>query len=139
MGGVNWTGDIKTHTAAPLQCGSGEKWAVSNANPRALGYYLQESNAIVPIDHCDVLSPGLADTFARLQEITRSGALPAEVLEIEAFVDSSDTKIALNIAFKEFKNPVPELTKLFHDTVPALHSLLLLDQKTNCVELSYPS
>ena len=138
MGGVNWTGEIKTHTAEPLQYRNRAQWAVSTANPRALGYYLPESNAIVPIDHCDVLSPGLADTFARLQEITRSGALPGEVLEIEAFVDSSDTKIALNIAFKEFKNPVPELTKLFHDTVPALRSLLLLDQKKNRFELSGP-
>ncbi len=73
-----------------------------------------------------------------MQEITRSGSLPAEVLEIEAFVESSDAKIALNVAFKEFKNPVSELTKLFHDTVPALHSLLLLDQKKNRFELSGP-
>jgi 23S rRNA (uracil1939-C5)-methyltransferase len=138
MGGVNWSGDIKTHTAEPLHYRNRAQWAVSNANPRALGYYLPESNAIVPIDRCDVLSPALADTFARLQEITRSASLPAEVLEIEAFVDSSDAKIALNVAFKEFKNPVPELTKLFHDTVPALQSLLLLDQKKNRFELSGP-
>jgi len=135
MGGVNSTGEITPHTAEPLHYRNRAQWAVSNANPRALGYYLPESNAIVPIDHCDVLSPGLADTFARLQEITRSAALPSEVLEIEAFVDSSDQKIALNVAFTEFRNPVPELTRLFHDTVPALHSLLLLDQKrtaSNC-------
>jgi 23S rRNA (uracil1939-C5)-methyltransferase len=138
MGGVNWTGQINPHTAEPLHYRNRAQWAVSNANPRALGYYLPESNVIVPIDRCDVLSPRLADTFARLQEITRSGSLPAEVLEIEAFVDSSDAKIALNVAFKEFRNPVPELTKLFHDTVPALLSLLLLDQKKNRFELSGP-
>src|SRR6266436_7816755 len=138
MGGMNWTGEIKTHTAEPLRYRNRAQWAVSNANPRALGYYLPESNAIVPIDRCDVLSPGLADTFARLQEITRSAALPSEVLEIEAFVDSSDEKIALNVAFKEFRNPVPELSKLFHDTVPGLQSLLLLDQKKNRFELSGP-
>jgi 23S rRNA (uracil1939-C5)-methyltransferase len=138
MGGVNWTGEITPHTAEPLRYRNRAQWAVSNANPRALGYYLPESNAIVPIDHCDVLSPRLADTFARLQEITRSAALPSEVLEIEAFVDFSDAKVALNVAFKEFRNPVPELTKLFHDTVPALQSLLLLDQKKNRFELSGP-
>ena len=33
---------------------------------------------------------------------------------------------------------MPELTKLFHDTVPALQSLLLLDQKKNRFELSGP-
>jgi 23S rRNA (uracil1939-C5)-methyltransferase len=138
MGGVSWAGEIETHIGEPLHYRNRAQWAVSNANPRALGYYLPESNAMVPIDHCDVLSPALAGTFARMQEITRSGSLPAEVLEIEAFVDSSDAKIALNVAFREFRNPVPELTKLFHDTVPALQSLLLLDQKKNRFELSGP-
>jgi len=138
MGGVNWTGEITPHTAEPLHYRNRAQWAVRNANPRALGYYLPESNAIVPIDRCYVISPTLADTFGKLQEITRSGSLPAEVLEIEAFVDSADSKVALNVAFKEFRNPVAELTKLFHDTVPALHSLLLLDQKKNRFELSGP-
>ena len=138
MGGVNWPGDITPHTAEPLHYRNRAQWAVRNANPRALGYYFPESNAIVPIDHCDVLSPALADTFARLQEIARDGSLPSEALEIEAFVDSGDSKVALNIAFKEFPKPVAELTKLFHGTVPALHSLLLLDQKKNRFELSGP-
>ena len=138
MGGVSWTGEIPPHTADPLHYRNRAQWAVRNANPRALGYYLPESNAIVPIDQCYVISPTLADTFGKLQEITRSGSLPAEVLEIEAFVDSADSKVALNVAFKEFRNPVAELTKLFHDTVPALHSLLLLDQKKNRFELSGP-
>lgn len=138
MGGVTWTGEIKTHTGEPLHYRNRAQWAVRNANPRALGYYLPESNAIVPIDHCDVLSPTLADTFARLQEISRDGSLPSEALEIEAFVDSADSKIALNVAFKEFSKPVGELTKLFQDTVPNLHSLLLLDQKKNRFELSGP-
>ena len=138
MGGVTWTGEIKTHTAEPLHYRNRAQWAVRNANPRALGYYLPESNAIVPIDRCDVLSPTLADTFARLQEISRDGSLPSEALEIEAFVDSADAKIALNVAFKEFTRPVAELTKLFQNTVPSLHSLLLLDQKKNRFELSGP-
>ena len=138
MGGVNWAGEIIAHTAEPLHYRNRAQWAVRNANPRALGYYLPESDAIVPIDRCDVLSPTLADTFARLQEIARQGSLPAEALEIEAFVDSTDSQIALNVAFKEFLRPVAEITKLFHHTVPALHSLLLLDQKKNRFELSGP-
>src|SRR5258708_38910607 len=138
MGGVNWTGEIRTHTAEPLHYRNRAQWAVRNANPRALGYYLPESNAIVHIDRCDVLSPTLADTFSRLQELSRSASLPQEALEIEAFVDSADSGVALNVAFKEFTKPGPELTKLFHEAVPALQSLLLLDQKKNRFELSGP-
>src|SRR5437016_366873 len=136
MAGINWTGEIKTHTAQPLHYRNRAQWAVRNANPRALGYYLPESNSIVPIDRCDVLSPTLADTFSRLQELSRSGSLPDEALEIEAFVDSQDSGVALNVAFKEFTKPVAQLTKLFHDAVPQLSSLLLLDQKKNRFELS---
>ena len=138
MGGVSWSGDVTPHIAEPLHYRNRAQWAVRNANPRALGYFLPESNAIVPIDRCDVLSPGLARAFAQLQEIARNGSLPSEALEIEAFVDSADSKIALNVAFKEFTRPVAELQKLFQETVPSLHSLLLLDQKKERFELSGP-
>jgi 23S rRNA (uracil1939-C5)-methyltransferase len=138
MGGVSWTGEIRPHTAEPLGYRNRAQWAVRNANPRTLGYYLPETNVIVPIDHCDVLSPTLADTYERLQEIARDGSLPPEALEIEAFVDSADSKVALNVAFKEFTKPVAELSKLFQQSVPALHSLLLLDKKRNRFELSGP-
>jgi 23S rRNA (uracil-5-)-methyltransferase RumA len=138
MGGVNWTGEIKTHTAEPKHYRNRAQWAVRHANPRALGYYLPESNTLMPVDRCDILSPALADLFSRLQEITRAGSLPPEVLEIEAFADSADSKIALNVAFKQFATPVAQLTKLFREAVPSLESLLLLDQKTDRFELSGP-
>jgi 23S rRNA (uracil1939-C5)-methyltransferase len=138
MGGVNWTGEIKAHRAEPMYYRNRAQWAVRHAHPRALGYYLPESNTVMAVDRCDVLSPALADAFCRLQEITRTGSLPPEVLEIEAFADSADAKIALNVAFKQFAAPVTQLTKLFRDAVPSLESLLLLDQKTNRFELSGP-
>jgi 23S rRNA (uracil1939-C5)-methyltransferase len=138
MGGVQWAGEIKTHTAAPQHYRNRAQWAVRHANPRALGYFQPESNTVVPVDRCDLLSPALAETFSRLQEITRGGSLPEEVLEIEAFADSTDSKIALNVAFKQFEAPVTQLTKLFRDLLPSLESLLLLDQKTNRFELSGP-
>src|SRR5260221_8894385 len=80
----------------------------------------------------------LPASFPRLQELSGSASLPEEALEIEAFVDSADSAVALTVAFKQFRKPVPELTKLFHDAVPALQSLLLLDQKKNRFELSGP-
>src|SRR5215470_13249312 len=138
MGGVNWPGEIRTHTAQPMHYRNRAQWAVRHANPRALGYFLPETNTIMPVDRCEILSLSLADTFFRLQELTRGGSLPEEVLEIEAFADSTDTKIALNVAFKHFGAPVAQFTRLFRDALPSLESLLLLDQKTNRFELSGP-
>jgi 23S rRNA (uracil1939-C5)-methyltransferase len=106
--------------------------------PRALGYYLQESARIVPIDQCPVLSPTLHAAFVKLQEMARANTLPTGLLEIEAFADSTDTKIALNAAFERFVKPAKDLIADFRGALPNLESLLILDQSKNRFELSGP-
>src|SRR5260370_34231906 len=105
---------------------------------RAVGYFLRESLVIVPIDECPVLSPRLAHTFAELQETARWGRLPEGIQEIEAFADSADEKIALNVAFEKFPKPPAELASAFRGVLPQIESLLLLDQKKNHFELTGP-
>jgi 23S rRNA (uracil1939-C5)-methyltransferase len=138
LGGVQWTGEIIEHTAAPFGYRNRAQWAVRDAKPRAIGYFLPESSVILPIDECPVLSPRLAETFAQLQELTRSVQLPTGVVEIEAFADSADQKIALNVAFEKFPKPPAELAAIFRTAMPQLESLLLLDQKTDRFELTGP-
>jgi 23S rRNA (uracil1939-C5)-methyltransferase len=70
--------------------------------------------------------------------MARSGALHDGVLEIEAFADSSDKKIALNVAFDKFSDLPAELAARFRRGVPEIESLLLLDQKKNKFELTGP-
>jgi 23S rRNA (uracil1939-C5)-methyltransferase len=111
---------------------------VRNANPRAIGYFLPESSVIVPIDQCPVLSPLLAKTFSQLQELARSNRLPEKVLEIEAFADSADAKLALNIAFERFPKPPAELAAVFREALPQLESLLLADESKDRFELTGP-
>ncbi len=106
--------------------------------PRALGYFLPESSVIVPIDECPVLSPRLTQTFAQLQEMARAGRLPEGIQEIEAFADSADEQIALNVAFEKFPKPAAELAAAFQGALPQIESLLLLDQKKNRFELTGP-
>jgi len=138
LGGINWDSDMVTHTAEPYGYRNRAQWAIRSGMPRALGYYLPESSVIVPIDECPVLSPRLTRTFSRLQNLTRSGALPAGIQELEAFADSTDEKIALNVAFEKFPKPAAELAATFLDALPELESLLLLDQKKNRFELTGP-
>ena len=106
--------------------------------PRALGYFLPESSAILPVDTCPILSPRLLETFLLLQEMARGGRLPVGILEIEAFTDSADEKIALNVAFEKFLAPPEQLASLLREALPRLESLLLLDQKKNRFELTGP-
>jgi 23S rRNA (uracil1939-C5)-methyltransferase len=138
LGGISWEGEIVTHTAEPYGYRNRAQWAVRSGMPRALGYYLPESSVIVPIDECPVLSPLLTRTFLRLQDLTRSVALPAGIQELEAFADSEDKKIALNVAFEKFSKPAGELAELFRGGLPEIESLLLLDQKKNRFELAGP-
>jgi 23S rRNA (uracil1939-C5)-methyltransferase len=138
LGGIRWDGAIAEHASEPYGYRNRAQWAVRSGMPRALGYFLPESSVILPIDECPVLSPLLAQTFLRLQDMTRSGALPAGVQEIEAFADSADKQIALNVAFDRFPKTAGELTSVFRSAVPEIESLLLLDQKKNKFELSGP-
>ncbi len=138
LGGVSWDGAIVEHSAEPYGYRNRAQWAVRSGMPRALGYFLPESSVIVPIDECPVLSPQLAHTFAQLQDMARSGKLPEGIQEIEAFADSADDKIALNVAFEKFPKPAAELASCFQSALPQIESLLLLDQKKNRFELTGP-
>jgi 23S rRNA (uracil1939-C5)-methyltransferase len=138
LGGIAWGGDILEHSAEPYGYRNRAQWAVRSGMPRALGYYLPESSVIVPIDECPVLSPRLAHTFAQLQEMARGGTLPTGIQEIEAFADSTDEKLALNVAFDKFPKRATELASAFTKALPQLESLLLLDQKKNQFELTGP-
>jgi 23S rRNA (uracil1939-C5)-methyltransferase len=138
LGGVSWSGEIAEHSAEPYGYRNRAQWAVRSGMPRALGYFLPESSVIVPIDECPVLSPRLAHTFAKLQEMARAGTLPEGIQEIEAFADSADEKIALNVAFEKFLKPAEALATIFRSALPGIESLLLLDQKKNRFELTGP-
>jgi 23S rRNA (uracil1939-C5)-methyltransferase len=138
LGRISWTGPIPEHAGEPFGYRNRAQWAVRSGMPRAIGYFLPESSTIVPIDECSVLSPTLARTFGKLQEMARSGGLPLQIQEIEAFADSSDERISLNVAFHKFPRPAEELARILHEAVPELESLLLLDQSRDKFELTGP-
>jgi 23S rRNA (uracil1939-C5)-methyltransferase len=138
LGGITWDGAIVEHSGEPYGYRNRAQWAVRRGMPRALGYFLPETSVIVPIDECPVLSPRLAQTFAQLQEMARSGTLPAGIQEIEAFADSADEKIALNMAFEKFSKPAEMVASSFREALPQIESLLLLDQKKDRFELTGP-
>jgi len=138
LGGIEWTGEIQEHTAEPYGYRNRAQWAFRDAMPRAFGYFLPESGHILPIDQCPVLSPRLAEAFQRLQELARAQSLPPGILEIEAFADGADEKIALNVAFERFPEPPKAIAAEFKTALPFLESLLLLDQSKNRFELDGP-
>lgn len=138
LGGISYPGAIEEHSSQPYGYRNRAQWAFRDAMPRALGYFLAESAHILPIDQCPVLSPALTTAFQQLQRLARANTLPPGLLEIEAFADSEDSRIALNIAFERFPKPAKALVAEFKAALPALESLLLLDQSKNRFELDGP-
>src|ERR1700756_4162291 len=138
LGGIQWSRPIQEHAAEPYGYRNRAQWAVRDANPRAIGYFLPESSVIVAIDECPVLSPLLAKTFGQLQELARSNRFPEKALEIEAFADSADAKISLNVAFEHFSKSAAELAAAFREALPQLESLLLADERKERFELTGP-
>ena len=138
LGGVPWTGEIQEHASEPYGYRNRAQWAFRDALPRAFGYFLPESAHILPIDSCPVLSPCLARAFGRLQDLARNNSLPPGILEVEAFVDSEDAKLALNIAFERFPKPAKSLAEEIKAALPELETLLLLDQSKNRFDLTGP-
>lgn len=138
LGGISWPGQVQSHSSQPYGYRNRAQWAFRDAMPRALGYFLTESAHILPIDQCPVLSSALAVTFQQLQDLARANKLPPGLLEIEAFADSDDSQIALNIAFERFPKPAKALVSEFKSALPALHTLLLLDRSKNRFELDGP-
>src|SRR5207249_10303087 len=98
LGGISWGGAIVEHAAEPYGYRNRAQWAGRSGMPRALGYFLPESSVIVPIAECPVLSPRLAGTFAKLQDMARSSTLPSGIPEPQAFGRSAEEKLAPNVA-----------------------------------------
>ena len=138
LGGIQWTGEIREHSAAPYGYRNRAQWAFRSALPRAFGYFLPESAHILPIDQCPVLSPRLSEAFQALQEMARSNTLPAGILEIEAFADGADERVALNIAFERYPKPPKTLLEEFKAAIPSLESLLLQDESKERFDLDGP-
>jgi len=138
LGRILWDGPIKIHSAEPFGYRNRAQWAFRDAKPMALGYFLPESSVILPIDACPILSPTLQKAFESLQNLARGGALPEKLQEIEAFVDSKDEKVSLNVAFERFPKPAAEIATIFRNAIPQLESLLLLDQSKDRFELTGP-
>ena len=138
LGGVQWSGEIHEHTAQPYGYRNRAQWAFRDALPRAFGYFLPESAHILPVDQCPVLSPRLSEVFQQLQEMARGNSLAPGILEIEAFADGKDEKVALNIAFERYPKAPKLLLAEFRAAIPSLESLLIQDDSKERFDLDGP-
>lgn len=108
LGKVNWEAPIPVHAGpawnyrnqAQLQAGRSE-----DGSP-ALGFFAAESNRLIPIDSCPILSPRLNALLAELRSQPWPEAL-GNCREVELLADDRDEKVMVTLR-GAWKAPEPE-------------------------------
>ncbi|HKF53720.1 MAG TPA: hypothetical protein VKB26_15495, partial [Candidatus Acidoferrales bacterium] len=91
------------------------------------GYFRARSSVLCPVQTCSIISPALLATFHTLRDTLAGGALPPTLREIEAFVDTGDKGLLLNVTCTSLPRSSEPLLKTFSDILPAAKSILLQD------------
>jgi len=144
IGRIQWTGAIETHASPPFGYRNRAQWKLranqeGAAGSAGIGYFEMGSTKLCAVTECTILSPRLADTFSRLRQIVSQGrkALSA-VDEIEAFADSGDEKILLNLSAERLTDSPESIAAALREAVPNVESILIQDRRADKFHLDGP-
>ncbi len=143
IGRIQWQGEIGTHASPPFGYRNRAQWKL-RANPEDaagrsdIGYFEMGSTKLCAVTECSILSPRLADTFSRLRELASRGNALAAIDEIEAFADSNDEKILLNVSAERLAESPESLAAALREAVPNVESILIQDRRADTFQLDGP-
>lgn len=146
LGRIEWQGEIVRHVSPPYGYRNRAQWKVRHEKSQpteaaaakrefAIGYFRANSTALCPIAECPILSPLLERSLKALHAAAVAGHLPRELREIEAFANSSDTKLLLTATFAGFPSRADEHAAKIRALVPEIESLLFHDPGRERMEL----
>jgi 23S rRNA (uracil1939-C5)-methyltransferase len=143
IGRIQWAGAIETHGSPPFGYRNRAQWKLrpnqeGAAGSAGIGYFEMGSTKLCAVTECTILSPRLADTFSRLRELVSRGTVLAAVDEIEAFADSSDEKILLNVSGERLGDSAESIAAALRETLPNVESILLQDRRADKFHLDGP-
>jgi len=143
IGRIQWTGAIETLASPPFGYRNRAQWKLrakqeGAAGSAGIGYFEMGSTKLCAVTECSILSPRLADTFSRLRELVSQGkGLPA-IDEIEAFADSSDEKILLNLSGERLSDSSESIAAALRESLPNVESILIQDRRADTFHLAGP-
>lgn len=143
IGRIQWTGDIKTHGSPPFGYRNRAQWKL-RTNPSGstggagIGYFEMGSTTLCAVSECSILSPRLADTLERLRRLVSQSTILAAVDEIEAFSDSGDEKIILNLSAERLADSPESLVAALRNTLLHVDSILVQDRRADKFHLTGP-
>ena len=151
LGRIEWPGEIAVHSSHPWNYRNRAQWKVrplgesasrdaaeSGTSRSGIGYFRAGSTALCAVENCAIVSPLLLKTFLRLRESIAAGALPHFLREIEAFADSSDSKLLLTATFAGFPSDPSGLAGDLELAIPEIESMLFHDPSRDRMELFGP-
>lgn len=98
LGQIKWDGEITVHSGSAWNYRNQAQWkiGVSPSGAPALGFFQAESNRLVPIDACPILSPRVNSLLAAIGTEPWISAL-ANFRELEILADDRDEKVMLTL------------------------------------------
>ena len=143
IGRIQWTGAIETHASPPYGYRNRAQWKVRTSTDGAtgggeIGYFEMGSTRLCPVSECTILSPRLAETFSSLRRIVSAGKALAGIDEIEAFADSGDEKILLNLSAERLTGAPESIAAMLRDALPHVESILIQDRRADQFHLAGP-
>ena len=142
-GRIQWTGPIETHSSPPFGYRNRAQWKVRGKQDAAaaapgIGYFEAGSTRPCAVNECSILSPRLAEAFERLQTIVATSKILSSIDEIEAFGDSTNDKILLNLSAEKLTDSAESIASALRQAIPFAESILVQDRRADTFELSGP-
>jgi len=143
IGRIQWTGAIETHASPPFGYRNRAQWKLRANQEGAtgsagIGYFEMGSTKLCAVTECTILSPRLADTFSRLRQLVSQDKVLTGVDEIEAFADSSDEKILLNLSAERLGGSPESIAAALREAIPNVESILIQDRRADKFHLDGP-
>jgi 23S rRNA (uracil1939-C5)-methyltransferase len=143
IGRIQWTGAIETEASPPFGYRNRAQWKLrpnleGSAGSAGIGYFEMGSTKLCAVTECTILSPRLADTFSRLRALVAQGKVLPAIDEIEAFADSSDEKILLNLSADRLVDSPESIAAALRQSAPNVESILIQDRRADKFHLDGP-
>jgi 23S rRNA (uracil1939-C5)-methyltransferase len=139
LGRVNWEGEITAHTAPPFGYRNRAQWKTRVAEEHgAIGYFRSGSSALLPVERCPIVSPGLGRALDALRALLSHARLPDTLREVEVFADERDERLLVNASCTEFPGSPAALAETLREALPNAASILLHESSRDRFELFGP-
>ncbi len=141
IGRVEWKDPISTHASPPFGYRNRAQWKIrpaSDESKAAIGYYQAGASSLCAVEECPILSPRLAEVLALLSRLVAECKLSTTLREVEAFADSTDTKVLLNASMEIFEEKPEALADTLRNALPGVETILLYEKHRDRFELFGP-